>query len=92
VWSVLSEREPALTAGTRILRRSEWLAFPPIAATTARHDTAEIRALGNALLTMPSSEQGRSLLKMLELDGFTPGAPALFDSIDRMYRDVEAAS
>ena len=92
IWNVLSHREPTLTAGTRILQRSEWLGFPPIAATAARHDTAEVRALGNALLTMPSSDQGRALLKILELDGFTPGEPKLFDAIDHMYRDVEAAS
>jgi phosphonate transport system substrate-binding protein len=92
VWNVLAEREPALTGGTRILRRSEWLGFPPVATTATRHDTPEVRAIANALLTMPATQQGRALLKMLELDGFAPGEPALFDPIDRMYRAVEAAS
>ena len=92
IWNVLSHREPGLTAGTRILRRSEWLGFPPVAAPAGRRDTARFGALANAVLTMPSSEQGRALLKILELDGFTPSEPSLFDKIDHMYRAVEAAS
>jgi len=92
IWNVLAEREPALTGATRILRRSEWLGFPPVVTTTIRGDRPKVRAIATALLTMPASEQGRALLKMLELDGFTPGQPALFDPIDQMYRDVEAAS
>lgn len=35
VWDVLAEREPALTARTRIVRRSEWLGFPPVASPQA---------------------------------------------------------
>ena len=80
VWNVLSSREPALTYGTRILRRSQWLGFPPVATTTSRRGTAEVGAIRNALLTMPASEQGRAMLKMLELDAFTPGEPGLYRS------------
>lgn len=92
VWNVLSEREPKLASQTRILRRSEWLGFPPIAVTSARRESPDVKLLGTALVTMASSDKGRLLLKMLELDRFTTSDPSLFDPIARMYHDVEAAS
>jgi phosphonate transport system substrate-binding protein len=90
VWDVLAEREPELTQGTRVLTRSEWLGFPPIACTTARRDDAVVARLGAALMEMPSDPDGRSLLRMLQLDGFAPGDTSTFDGIDRLYRDIEA--
>jgi phosphonate transport system substrate-binding protein len=81
VWEVMSEVEPALTGRTRIVRKSEKLGFPPIAAPRALRGTAAVTALTAALLHMPNHPTGRAMLRMLRLDGFTRSEPSLFDTI-----------
>lgn len=81
VYDVLSELEPALTDATRIVRRSEWLGFPPIAAPKNPVDPDGGAALKDALLRMHDDPIGRSVLAMLRLDGFSAEPPALFDTI-----------
>ncbi|OHV17584.1 phosphonate ABC transporter substrate-binding protein [Methylorubrum extorquens] len=81
VYEVMRETEPDLVAGTRVVRRSEWLPFPPVAvaAGTAGSDMAE--RLGSALRRMAEDEEGRAVLRMLRLDGFQSGDIALYDPI-----------
>ncbi|RKQ73361.1 phosphonate transport system substrate-binding protein [Oceanibaculum indicum] len=81
VWDVLSETEPALTRGTRIVRQSELLGFPPVAALKEKADSPELIAARRALLDMAQDEDGRAVLAMLRLDGFQAAEPALFDRI-----------
>ncbi|ODT19694.1 MAG: phosphonate ABC transporter substrate-binding protein [Kaistia sp. SCN 65-12] len=81
VYEVVAGIEPSLTQRTRILRRSELLGFPPIAAPRVPIDEARLSSLTNALLTMRSDPDGRIVLDMLWLDGFSAEQPALFDSI-----------
>ncbi len=81
VYEVMAGIEPSLTQRTRILRRSELLGFPPIAAPRVPIDEARLSSLTNALLTMRSDPDGRIVLDMLWLDGFSAEQPALFDSI-----------
>jgi phosphonate transport system substrate-binding protein len=50
VWEALSELEPDLASGTRVLGRSEWLGFPPFVARTDRLEEPDILAFRNALL------------------------------------------
>ncbi|NYZ14826.1 PhnD/SsuA/transferrin family substrate-binding protein [Azospirillum sp. RWY-5-1] len=84
VWDVMAETEPGLVAGTRVLHRSDWLGFPPIACLAGRRDAPEIRMIGEALLGMPSDPVGRAVLRTLRLDGFVVTAPSLFDPIAAM--------
>lgn len=81
VWDVMSAVEPAITRATRILRKSEWLGFPPIAATRNAMARPEVRALQNAFMRMESSEAGRTVLHLLSLDRFIIAQPGLFDAI-----------
>jgi phosphonate transport system substrate-binding protein len=81
VYDVVAELEPDLTGATRIMRRSEWLGFPPIAAPKNPVDPAGVAALKDALLRMADDPRGRSILAMLRLDGFSAEQPALFDTI-----------
>lgn len=90
VWEVMSDLEPELTARTRILRKSEWLGFPPIAcARNAEHGAlaADIR---RALVAMGDDPSGRKVLDLLRLDGFTPGDAGLFDGIAQSYALVRS--
>jgi len=83
VWETLAEFHPALTRGTRIIERSPEFGHPPF---VARPDisAAELEQFRGALLGMPADDEGAQLLRLLRLDGFVAGQPALFDEIARM--------
>lgn len=81
VYDVIAEIEPALTERTGIVRRSEWLGFPPIACPRSLIGADVVLSLKKALLDMTSDEEGRSVLGLLRLDGFAEEDAALFDSI-----------
>lgn len=81
VYEVVAELEPELTARTRILRRSEWLGFPPIAAPRVAVDKEHLARLSAALLNMSEDADGRAILAMLRLDGFAREEADLFDTI-----------
>jgi len=81
VYDVVAELEPALTAGTRIVRASEWLGFPPIAAPKTPIDEVRLNAFTKALWEMDTDDEGRVVLKMLRLDGFGAEDTASFDAI-----------
>ncbi len=81
VWDVMREIEPQLVGQTRIVRRSEWLGFPPVASPKALAGDPRIARLKAALTTMDRHEQGRKVLALLRLDGFLATEPALFDTI-----------
>ncbi|WP_322517558.1 PhnD/SsuA/transferrin family substrate-binding protein [Rhodopseudomonas palustris] len=91
VYDVLSELEPALTARTRVLKASEPLGFPPIAAPKTPNDGPRLAALTAALLRMSDDDEGRTVLHLLRLDGFSMEDPALFDSIASKAALVAAA-
>ena len=81
VWEVMREIEPNLVNRTRILRKSEWLGFPPIAAGKRVSGSEKIAALSNALLSMHSTAAGREVLHMLRLTGFSQPGVEIFDTI-----------
>jgi phosphonate transport system substrate-binding protein len=81
VYDVVGEMEPELAGATRVLRRSEWLGFPPIAAPKSPIDPRRVAVLKDALLRMHADANGRAVLAMLRLDGFSAENPALFDTI-----------
>ena len=89
VWDVLAEREPELTARTRIVRRSDLMGFPPIACLTASQGLAPTQALGAALASLPGDAAGRAVLAMLHLDGFVRADGGVYDSIAAMWRDLQ---
>jgi len=81
VWEVMREIEPDLVGQTRILRKSEWLGFPPIATSKRISRTEKIEALSKALLSMHEFSSGRQVLHMLRLTGFSQPGVEIFDTI-----------
>lgn len=81
VWEVLRAVEPELTAATRVLRKSEWLGFPPIAAGMMRPSGMSVAELATAFVGMVSDPDGRRVLELLHLDAFVVSKPSLFDAI-----------
>ena len=81
VWDVMREMEPDLVGQTRIVRRSEWLGFPPVASPKALAADPRIARLRDALTAMDRHAEGRKVLSLLRLDGFLATEPSLFDTI-----------
>jgi phosphonate transport system substrate-binding protein len=91
IWDTLSRLHPELTTKTRIVEKSPEFGFPPFVAraSIARQDFLSMQ---QALVDMARDEEGRALLKQLNLDGFAPGTEKLFDSIDQMAKVVDATA
>lgn len=81
VYEVLREVEPALVDATRVVRRSDWFGFPPIACSAAAVGTDRTEKLRRALLSMHQSELGRAALAALRIDAFAAEPAALFDPV-----------
>jgi phosphonate transport system substrate-binding protein len=81
VWEVMREIEPDLVNRTRIVRRSEWLGFPPVAAPKSLAGDARITRLREALLSMSGDPKGMRVLQLLRLNGFVAAQSSLFDTI-----------
>lgn len=81
VWEALASVEPTLTAGTRIVTRSEWLGFPPFASRADRASDEDVQSFSRALLHLTDSLPGQEVLRLLFLDGVQAGDVSLFDGI-----------
>ena len=81
VWEVMREIEPELVTRTAIVRKSEWLGFPPVASPKSLAGDPRVAALRAALVSMFQDQEGRKVLEMLRLDGFVVTPPELFDTI-----------
>jgi phosphonate transport system substrate-binding protein len=81
VWEVMTQTEPELTARTRVIWRSDWMGFPPVATALGNIDTPAMRRFRLALVDMSKDAVGRRVLSLLQLDGFGPAENGLFDGI-----------
>lgn len=70
VWEVMRATEPALVERTRVLVKSGWHGFPPVAAAKGFKEKHAVSQIRTALLKMHQHELGRSVLARLQLDGF----------------------
>lgn len=84
VWEVMLELEPELVSRTRVLRRSEWLGFPPVATSRRSAGTDKAHVLQKALVEMAADPKGREVLGMLRLTGFTMPEETIYDGIADM--------
>lgn len=90
VWEVMSELEPELTGRTKVVRKSEWLGFPPIACARTAERSELVADIRRALVAMAEDQRGRKVLDLLRLDRFTPGDADLFDGIADNYQLVRS--
>ena len=81
VYEVMRETEPDLIRQTAIVRRSEWLGFPPVASPKSLAGDPRVKALRQALVSMKDDPEGKKVLDLLRLDGFLATDPSLFDTI-----------
>jgi len=81
VWEVMTETEPDLTARTRVIWKSDWMGFPPVATSAGRLREDSVIRLRAGLQRMATDPLGKRVLGLLRLDGFALADPELFQSI-----------
>jgi len=89
VWDVMSSLEDEMVSHTRVVRKSDWFGFPPVACTRTARNSGTVQSIAQALFRMADEEQGRQILSTLHLDGFAEGDDILFDGIARNYALVK---
>ncbi len=87
VWDTMHLQKMAAVAQTQVVWRSDWYAFPPIVARQDDSNPA-LALLGAALQAMVLDSQGMSLLKALNLSGFSKSDAAIFEPIKALAFSV----
>lgn len=87
VWDTLSIGKPELTRAARVVAKSAEFGFAPFVARMSVGEE-EFGALRKLLLEMTHDEEGRALLKELNLDGFAVGDARLYERTERLIRAV----
>lgn len=88
VWDTLARLSPELTARTRVAWRSMEFGFPPL-VVRADLPADDLRELRQILIAMPENDEGRALLRQLNIDGFSGAVDGVFDGIAQMMRFVD---
>jgi phosphonate transport system substrate-binding protein len=81
VWEVMAAAEPDMIGMTRVIRKSEPLAFPPVATLRGGLSRPEVFALQQAFIGMAGNSGGQQVLTLLQLDGFVQAKPDIFNTI-----------
>lgn len=90
VWDTMRKQQMPAAFDTEVVWRSAPFGFPPL--VTLRGVKHPLRdALQKTLLTMRHDSEGQALLDDLNLDGFVPGDPSMYDSIRQMARQLSNA-
>ncbi len=87
VWDTLSIGKPELTAGVRVVAKSGEYGFAPFVAQVSVSDQ-KFREMQKLLLEMAADDEGRALLRELNLDGFIVGDTRLYERTERLIRAV----
>ena len=90
VWETMRTQGMSAVMQTEVVWKSEVFGFPPL-VTRRGSNHLFFEKLRNALLAMTEDNTGREVLNALNLSGFSIGSPALFASIRRQARRVNAA-
>jgi phosphonate transport system substrate-binding protein len=77
IWETLDSQASSATTRTRVVARSEEYGFPPLVAGASLTE-AGFANLRRVFLDMSRDEEGRGLLRKMNLDGFTPPQPAYY--------------
>jgi phosphonate transport system substrate-binding protein len=87
VWDTLSIGKPELIAGLRVVSQAPEHGFAPFVARNGIGDPV-YRDVQKVLLEMTADDEGRALLRVLNLDGFIAGDPRIYESTARLIRAV----
>ncbi len=83
IWDFYQHKNPSLTSGTRVIRKSEPYGIPPVvASSTLVTDVKE--SVRKTLISMHEDPEGKKILKELMIDRFVPPREEWYDSIRQL--------
>lgn len=88
IWETMHQQAPVLTGRTRIVARSEEFGFPPFVAEQSLSEK-KFRGLQQALAQMSADEDGRAVLKKMNLTGFIPPQPDIYRNVQEVVRFMQ---
>jgi len=83
IWEHYEETHPAMTALTRVIKRSEPYPIPPIVASRFFPEDAR-RHVAEALLSMHEDPEGRRILEGLRIERFMSPPKSWYEKFDRI--------
>lgn len=90
IYEYNAATKPSVTAGTRVLQRSEPYAIPPVVVRPGL-DPALKERLRAALLNLHVDPQGREILRKMRIERFVAITDAAYDPVRVMLRETEAS-
>lgn len=91
IWDYYNQKNPSLTAGTRIIKKSESFGIPPVVASKSFPSEMKIR-VREILLAMHKDPEGSKILQELMIDRFVAPQEEWYDAIRQMERKTQAGN
>ncbi len=87
IWDFYEKKNPAFTAKTRIIKKSQPFGIPPLVASR-QFPPADRERIRNLLLAMHQDQEGKKILAELMIDRFIPPRDELYDSVRQMEQQL----
>ncbi len=87
IWDFYAQKNPAFTAKTRIIKKSEPFGIPPLVASR-QFPPAERERIQTVLFAMHQDPEGRKILAELMIDRFIPPRDELYDTVRQMEQQL----
>ena len=87
IWDFYAQKNPAFTAKTRIIKKSEPFGIPPLVASR-QFPPAERERIQNVLFAMHQDPEGKKILAELMIDRFIPPRDDLYDTVRQMEKQL----
>ncbi|MFZ2447351.1 MAG: phosphate/phosphite/phosphonate ABC transporter substrate-binding protein [Syntrophobacteraceae bacterium] len=89
IWEYYNRKDPSMTAGTRIIKKSDLFGIPPVVASKSFPPEMKSR-VREILLAMHKDPEGSKILRELMIDRFVAPREEWYDAIPRMERKIQA--
>lgn len=91
IWEYYYQKNPLITAGTRVIKKSEPYGIPPLVVSKYLPPDLKER-IREILFSMHQDLEGRSILEELMIDKFVPPKEEWYNSIGKMLKDTTHAT
>jgi phosphonate transport system substrate-binding protein len=86
VWDYFRNHNPALTASTKIIRKSDYYGIPPLVASNRLAGDVK-KKVQDLLFSLHNHEEGKKILDRLMIDRFVEPQDKWYDSIREMQKN-----
>jgi len=87
IWDFFEKKNPAFTAKTRIIKKSEPFGIPPLVASR-QFPPADREQIQNLLFTMHQDPEGKRILTELMIDRFIAPRDEWYDTVRQMEQQL----